>query len=1636
MPCSLNRYYVPFLVTLLGPLLATAPAHTQSITPADTATTIQQTGTQYQIDGGNLSGDSATLFHSFDQFGLLTGESAQFSNPVTVENIVGRVLGGDASIIDGLLAVDGNANLYLLNPAGIFLGENTQLNLGGSFSASTATGLTFGNELLNALGSNDYGQLTGAPTGYAFDTETGAIVNAGDLAVTSGQSLTLLGGQVINTGQLAASGGEVLVMAVPGENRVRLSQDGSLLGLELETLPDAAPTAAFTPTTVPALLTGAGALGMATDITVNPDGTVSLSGSSLQIPTDPGTAIVSGQLEADSGNIGVLGEQIALVGATVDASGDAGGGTILIGGDELGNGAVPNAATTIIDENSVIQADARDTGNGGKIVAWGTNLLRSAGQLFARGGTNGGDGGFIETSSLGLLDVRATPDVSAVNGAGGLWLLDPANIRIVAGNGLTNIDNTPGTPAIPEMIIPGLPPTPPVLGPDGSIITPGFPGTPDTVIPATPATPSIFSAGAAPPDSSILGVDLITNALTGGSNVEIITTGNTPGNGNISLEVPLDYNFRNGSLSLQAEGSIDIQANIFDSLILAPSDAVLDNLILTLQANEQISISGDISIGTGDLTISSAQGNIDVTGRLATTSGAVSIQAPQGKVTVSGVIHTSLNRFNDALGATGENLIADTPGGDVTVSALRAVEVDDIITSSNGSFAGNVSLESQISTVQAGSILASSDTINGTLTVAITHAGAAPSAFGTGFISFEIGDNSVNGTAGIISLGESTFENEVFFGNTRVEGFEDIGGGTTVSTGEILVITSTSIEILDSAGELIGQAAELATGELVGRISSPTGTRDLEIDQATGVATETNTRQNIGQATASNINLSLTELSAGDTISLVAEQSPVPIQVIEFSTAQALGQVELAENTLTGEITNPTGNFLPFQTPGLGNIEIDSATGVATDVNTGETVGQAVDVASLTNLLPGDTIELIAEERPVGIDVVESSTTQTLGQVELTENALTREITNPAGNALPFQTPEFRNIEIDSTTGIATDIDTGENVGQAANIPSLANLMPGETIELIAAEQPVDLGIIDSSTAQPIGQTTGLTENVLTSEIVNPTNNLIATITNPTTGLLTNVEIDTATGLAIDSATGDTVGQITNVAGLTNLAAGQNLEIALVEPSAPPPLPPPVTPPPNETGPVIPPEADELAASCISDCGEAGGTGSIGRIPSGAITVLPAPELAIQQFEQQLTTEVADHLGLEDSNNDSGSQVTGSGSLDTPDLPTAQAKLREVQGQIGERPALIYAVFGNAAGEANDVLRTNAPSDPLELLLVTADGEPKYIQLPVTRGEVLDLAHRFRRQVTSPSRVGTQTYLPVAQELYQLLIAPLEAELAAQEIDTISFITDAGLRSVPLAALHDGENFLVENYNVGLMPSLGLTDLTYQDIRNVGALVAGTSVFADQVPLPGVPLELESISSQWNSALLQGDTFSLDQLQGERQQNSYGIIHLATHGEFNAGDLSKSYLHLHNERLGLDQLRAIGLHKPAVELITLSACQTALGSHTAELGFAGFAVLAGAKTAVASLWSVSDEASAGLMIEFYEQLQGNQPIIKAEALRQAQLAMIRGDIAVDGDRLKLPNGSRQLPLELAEDTGQDFSHPYYWAAFSLIGSPW
>ncbi|MEM9165247.1 MAG: CHAT domain-containing protein, partial [Cyanobacteria bacterium P01_F01_bin.4] len=198
---------------------------------------------------------------------------------------------------------------------------------------------------------------------------------------------------------------------------------------------------------------------------------------------------------------------------------------------------------------------------------------------------------------------------------------------------------------------------------------------------------------------------------------------------------------------------------------------------------------------------------------------------------------------------------------------------------------------------------------------------------------------------------------------------------------------------------------------------------------------------------------------------------------------------------------------------------------------------------------------------------------------------------------------------------------------------------------------------------------------------------------------------------------------------------------------------------------------------------------------------------------------------------------------------------------------------------------------------------------------------------------------------------------------------------------------------------------------------------------------LTTITEQlWPGDFLLNETFTPDLLISSRQRKPYGIVHLATHGEFQAGSVDNSYIQFWDQRLGVDQLRALQLNSPPVELMVLSACRTALGNEEAELGFAGLAVQTGVKTALASLWKVDDIGTAGLMTQFYSSLR-EEPI-KAEALRQAQLAMLRGDIRIQSERLVWSGGEIMLPPELVNSTGDDFIHPYFWASFTVIGSPW
>jgi CHAT domain-containing protein len=228
------------------------------------------------------------------------------------------------------------------------------------------------------------------------------------------------------------------------------------------------------------------------------------------------------------------------------------------------------------------------------------------------------------------------------------------------------------------------------------------------------------------------------------------------------------------------------------------------------------------------------------------------------------------------------------------------------------------------------------------------------------------------------------------------------------------------------------------------------------------------------------------------------------------------------------------------------------------------------------------------------------------------------------------------------------------------------------------------------------------------------------------------------------------------------------------------------------------------------------------------------------------------------------------GLRDTRGITLAEARntLLQVENATGVKPALIYAVFvpetlapvpassqnqtQEASAISQSVLRaqTPSPSDRLELILVTSDRNPIRHSIKATRAEVISMANEFRSNVTN-LRSKSNDYLASSQRMYQLLVAPLEQDLEQLGINNLTYIMDTGLRSIPLAALHNGKEFIVERYSVGLMPSFSLTDPRHVDVRNLRVLAMGAETFTDQYSLPAVPVELSAIADQlWSGKTL------------------------------------------------------------------------------------------------------------------------------------------------------------------------------------------
>ena len=317
-------------------------------------------------------------------------------------------------------------------------------------------------------------------------------------------------------------------------------------------------------------------------------------------------------------------------------------------------------------------------------------------------------------------------------------------------------------------------------------------------------------------------------------------------------------------------------------------------------------------------------------------------------------------------------------------------------------------------------------------------------------------------------------------------------------------------------------------------------------------------------------------------------------------------------------------------------------------------------------------------------------------------------------------------------------------------------------------------------------------------------------------------------------------------------------------------------------------------------------------------------------------------------------------------------------------------------------------NDRLEIIFSLPNLPLQHYATNIDRDKLEAIVEQFRQRVVVRSR---RNFYRPAKQLYDLLIRPVLKDLTQNEIKTLVFVPDGSLRNIPFSALYDGQQYLIENYSVALTPSLQL--LAPRPIKRVKLKTIAVGLTKSRQgfsPLKYVNSELNKIKATVDSTVLLNGEFTSQALKQKIEYSDYPIVHIATHGQFGSS-MEDTFLVAWNEKLNIDRLDDILQtrnfeRENAIELLVLSACETAAGDKRAALGMAGMAVKAGARSTLATLWSVNDFSTAKLMSEFYPELS-DKHLTKADAIRQAQISLLHS---------------------------RYYSHPFYWASYVLLGN--
>lgn len=410
--------------------------------------------------------------------------------------------------------------------------------------------------------------------------------------------------------------------------------------------------------------------------------------------------------------------------------------------------------------------------------------------------------------------------------------------------------------------------------------------------------------------------------------------------------------------------------------------------------------------------------------------------------------------------------------------------------------------------------------------------------------------------------------------------------------------------------------------------------------------------------------------------------------------------------------------------------------------------------------------------------------------------------------------------------------------------------------------------------------------------------------------------------------------------------------------------------------------------------------------------------------------------------------------LDQRDVLIGQfnQRVQTIEKEIRERRAQDDAFFDPSKISKTKEIVESQPAtvliyplvleDKIWLLLASPGGVVKTVEVPVNRRELGETVVKFRQLLQQPNSSLSEVQV-TGKKLYDWLIKPLETELKSSKVENLIFSLDRITRYIPMSALHDGQKYLIENYNVSTVLSADLTDMRDRlppGTEKSSILGLGLSdAVAEFNALPFVPAELDAIvrkKPEDSKGIYPGlqflnQTFDFKALRDNLPGRN--ILHIATHGKFVPGSPDSSYLLLGNgTKLTIPDIQKLqGLSD--IHLVVLSACETALGGPNAEgieiSGLSYYFLNGGAKSVIASLWQVNDGSTSQLMQNFYSNLANNSndsQITKAAALRQAQLKFLQSNDS--------SNNLAQRGITAAQPVKSNLSHPYYWAPFVLIGN--